>query len=921
MHGSRWRARPLLIGLLTAAVAVATASAAAPATAAPPGKPRVVINDPAQYVNPFVGTEPGGPDFGTGGGAGNTFPGADAPFGMVQWSPDTVTYQHGGYSYGDNRIRGFSLTHLSGAGCGDFGNIPFLPMLGSTPVGYNTFSHANEAASPGAYAVTFDNGLKAELAATQRSGIARFTYPAGQTASLLIDAGKAFNAASGSVTISGNTISGYSDSGGFCGAGNRYRVYFSASFDHPFSTTGVLAQGKLDTSRKSVQGGAPGVAPVEPKTAQTQPPPGSTPKVTQHPETTALASGAQAFVSFDTSSGPSVTGRVGLSFVSIANAASNASTEQSGQSFDAVRTAGRASWNDLLGRIAVGGGTADQLGVLYSGLYHSLLHPNVFSDVNGQYIGFDNQVHNAASGHAQYANFSGWDVYRSQVQLIALIAPQQAADIAQTTLNQAAQGGYADRWTVANGGTGVMVGDPLPIIAASIYAFGGTGFDAAGALSHAVSGSHDGRQRPGYQQYDSLGYLPPGTGGTWGPTATTLEYTSADFAVAQLANRLGDTATYQSYLHRAQNWRDLVYSGGGYLQPRNADKSWPGFSPTQTDSYVEGDAVQYTWMVPYNYRGLFDAMGGNASVVPRLDTFFTKLNDGPNSQYAFLGNEPTLEAPWAYDYAGAAYRAQDVVRRVVTDLFKPVAGGLAGNDDLGEMSSWVVWGSLGLYPEAPGRAELALASPRFPSISINRGGATITINAPGASDTNRYVQGLNVNGQATTKPWLTEDFVKAGGTLDYSLGSTANTSWGTAAADAPPSFDVGPNPPRTGPVTGLASKCVDVSNSGTTNGTKIQLWTCNSSGAQSWTVSGDGTLRALGKCVDANHSGTANGTLLQLWDCNGTGAQQWWPQAGGAIVNPESGRCVDVPNSNSTDGTQLQLYDCNGTGAQTWKTP
>ncbi|MEK8171542.1 glycoside hydrolase domain-containing protein [Streptomyces sp. M19] len=268
----------------------------------------------------------------------------------------------------------------------------------------------------------------------------------------------------------------------------------------------------------------------------------------------------------------------------------------------------------MLGRIDVGGGTDTDRGRLYTALYHSLLHPNVFSDVNGEYTGFDQLVHTAADGHAQYANYSGWDVYRSQVQLIALIAPDVASDIAQSATNQSAQGGFFDRWTVANGGTGVMVGDPLAAVISSVYAFGATDFDTGQALERMVDGASNADERPGYRQYNSRGYLPSGLDGIWGTASTTLEYTSADFAVSQFARRLGDQDTYDTFLRRAQNWKNLFNEGNGYLQPRAEDGSWPSFSPTQTDEYVEGNGEQYTWLVPYNHRALFDLMGGDAAV-------------------------------------------------------------------------------------------------------------------------------------------------------------------------------------------------------------------------------------------------------------------------------------------------------------------
>ncbi|GAA1665706.1 hypothetical protein GCM10009765_14050 [Fodinicola feengrottensis] len=866
------RPRSGLVACLVSALAatMAMAPAVAPASAAP-AKTATTVSDPAQYVNAYVGSKPGATDFGNGGGAGNTFPGADAPFGMLQWSPDTVTYQHGGYSYDDNRIRGFSLTHISGAGCGDYGNIPFMPTLGTGLVSSYTFSHANEKIAPGAYGVTFDNGLKTELAVSKRAGVARFTYPGTDTASLLIDVAKAFNNAMGAYTIGTNSITGYEDGGGFCGAGNKYRVYFTATFDH--TITGVD------------------------KPTQTQP-----------------------ILHFDTSSGRTVTARVGISFVSIANAQTNLSTEQGSKTFEQVRDGTRADWNALLGRISVAGGTAAQTTTFYTALYHSLLFPETFSDVNGQYIGFDKAIHTTASGHTEYATFSGWDVYRSQVQLIAFLDPGIASDIGQTIDDQAAQAGYLDRWTLANGGTGVMNGDPLPTIAANMYAFGGTGFNASDLLGKAVAGTANGSQRPGYAQYNAQGYIPEGVNGVWGSTASSLEYYSSDFAISQLAGRLGNTSVANNYLLRSQGWRNLLHDN--YLQPRNSDGSWISFNPSSGTSYVEGNGAQYTWMVPFNYQGLFAGMGGNSAVLPRLDSFFSDLNAGPDKPNAYLGNEPTSETPWAYAFAGAPYKTQDVVRRAVTTIYKPTPDGEVGNDDLGQMSSWAVWASLGMYPEIPGRSELVLASPLFSQITITRGnGATITITAPNASESVKYVQSLNVNGQASTKPWLSEAFVASGGNLDFTMGATPNTTWGTAAADAPPSFDYTVQNGATGPIKGLASKCVDVANGGTANGTAVQLYTCNASTSQNWTLRSDNSIGALGKCLDISNSGTGNGALVQLWECNRSNAQVWQHQSNGALRNPNSGRCLDVPNSATADGTRLQIYDCNGTGAQTWTLP
>jgi predicted alpha-1,2-mannosidase len=679
--------------LAGAAVLVVSSAPATPAAADD------TVADPAQYVNPFVGTAPGGADFGHGGGAGNTFPGATAPLGGVQWSPDTVTYQHGGYAYGDNRIRGFSLTHISGAGCKDYGNVPFMPMLAGDTSGQATFSHANEQATPGNYRVTFDNGIGSELTATQRSGIARFTYPAtdDRPAALSVDAGKAFNAAKGTVDIGTDTLSGFTDSGGFCKSANRYRLYFHAVFDHPFAHV-VHPDGR------------PGAAQV----------------------------------SFDPDV-RTVTVRVGVSFVGVDGARGNIAAEQHTNAYDQIRRAARAQWNDWLGRISVGGGTDTQRRIFYTALYHSLLHPSAFSDADGRYPGMDGRIHTTPTGHVQYANFSGWDVYRSQVQLLALLAPHEASDIAQSVLNQGLQAGYFDRWTLANGGTGVMVGDPLPVIASAVYAFGATDFDARGLLRAAMAGRDDERQRPGHTQYDALGYIPAGTKGVWGSAATTLEYAVSDYALAQLAHRLGDTAAYDTLLKASRNWRNLFNPATGYLQPRAADGTWPAFTPAQTKEYVEGNAAQYTWMVPHDLPGLFTLMGGNAAVTARLDTFFTQLNAGGTQPYAYLGNEPSFDTPWAYDFAGRPDRARDTVHRALATLFSDRPDGLVGNDDLGAMSSWAVWASLGMYPQAAGTGQLALAEPAFPSVVVHRpGGPRTVLVAPDASATRRDIRTLAV---------------------------------------------------------------------------------------------------------------------------------------------------------------------------------
>jgi alpha-1,2-mannosidase, putative len=764
------------------------------------------------YVDPFTGT---GVQQGAVYGGGDTFPGADAPFGMVQWSPDTVNYAPGGYDYTDNRIKGFSLTHLNGAGCTAYGDLPFMPYAGTVtdspatdPSRYvASFSHANESANAGYYQVKLDNGINTELAALLRSGAGRFTYPQGTTASLLVNvSGSAAGTDDAQVTVGTNTISGYATSGHFCGASNSYRVYFWAKFDQSFASIGTWHNSILTPGAAAAQGGSP-VAPAVKQiiTAQTQ---AKTRGITtqaqvaqQHPSTTVSGPGSGAYVTFNTSTNAAVSVKVGLSFVSVANAQTNVNQDNSTGNFDQALTKAHQLWNQSLGAIQIQGGTANQQDTFYTALYHALLQPNVFSDTNGQYIGFDGRVHTTAKGHAQYANYSGWDIYRSEIQLLALLAPNETSDIVQSMVNDYAQSGLLPKWSQANGESYVMVGDPSDPIIASAYAFGARNFDTTTALAAMIKeATQTNNDRPGLSYLQNLGYEPSngnyGCCNFYGPAATTLEYNTADFSIGAFAQALGDTTDYTQFVTRAQDWENLFNPATGYLEPRNQDGSFQTpFNPASQNGWVEGNGAQYNWMVPFNLRGLFDAFGGNTKTLQRLDTFFTQLNAGPDKPYAFLGNEPTLETPWEYDYAGAPYKTQQIVRQVENTIYTTGPGGLAGNDDLGEMSSWYVFAALGMFPETPGTANLALGSPLFTSATVHReSGQTIQINAPQAATGAPYVQSLTVNGQTSTKPWLPASFVAAGGTLDFTLSDTANTTWGSNPNDAPPSYQDGSVP-------------------------------------------------------------------------------------------------------------------------------
>jgi predicted alpha-1,2-mannosidase len=715
------------------------------------------------YVNPFIGIAPGGGHFGFTGDSGDVFPGATYPAGMMQWSPDTTSNLPGGYYYPDSTIKGFSLTHFSGRGCTVYQDIPFMPYVGSLNVSpatdsslyQSSFSHSSESAHPGYYQVHLNTpNVGVALSVTQRTGIGQFSYPSSRAATMLLNAGGSINGNSnaGVTIIPGSSeVTGFDTSTVGCGS-NHYTLYFAAQFDRAFTNYGTW--NKVAVS------------------------PGSTSGESAH---------TGAYVTFDTTENAMVQVKVGISFVSIANAQTNLAAEQSGFNFTSVRQHADAAWNSRLGSIVVQGGSSVEKTTFYTALYHASIHPNVFSDDNRQYIGFDSKVHTLApSQHAQYENIAGWDQYRSLIPLLATLFPSEVSDIAQSLVNDAQQGdGHLPRWEQANADSRGMNGDDGSVIVAEAYAYGARNFDTSGALKAMLHGQAN--IRNGFSDYLKYGYVAANSIGA--SAALTQEYTIDDFASAQFARSLGDMHDYQLLSQRANNWQKLFNMETGYIQPRNSDGSWTkNFSPTSDAGFQEGDAAQYSWMEQFNLRSLFNKMGGNGVVTSRLDSFFTHLNDGSSSLFAFMGNEPSFEIPWEYDFAGAPSHTQEVVRRIQLSLFKDTPGGLPGNDDGGAMSSWYVFSAIGLYPEITGVGGFVIGSPLFTSVTLHlSGGHTLQINAPAASDASPYVQSLQLNGKATSSLWLPLRVVQHVATLNFALGNSP-TSWGSSAVDAPPSY-------------------------------------------------------------------------------------------------------------------------------------
>jgi predicted alpha-1,2-mannosidase len=811
--------------------------------------------DLAGYVNPFDGTAVGAKDFGTGGGAGNTFPGPVVPFGMIQWGPDTSSGTHnagGGYAYGDSRILGFSTRRLSGAGCpngGDFDVLPTTKAIDAAPTEANSpsftsdvlpgYSHADEEASPGYYRVGLDpNGqrINSELTSTIRSGLGRFTFPDGDRQTVLLNAtSDRMGATAGEIHIDAahHEVTAQVTTGAFCYMPSRYRIYMVARFDRPFAAVGTwkrqtLSPGATDASDTSDANPAglldPSADPVQKLPTMVN---GFDYLGNGGQVPTAQAGG---YVMFDPAGGRTVGVRVGISFTSAEEARRNLDAEAGSRSFDDVRAAARAAWDRALGAIEVSGGELADTQTFYSMLYRALVSPTTYSDADGAYLGMDGATHRVGGRHVQYADFSGWDVYRSQMPLLALIAPRVAGDIARSMVADERDSGWLPRWSVANTQAEIMSGDPADAILASLWALGAHRFDPARALDAMVKGATtsssttaDPRnsgyvERPGLAAYLARGWVPDEQGSdllgagidtwrraltapapagadiAWGSAGSTLEYAIDDFAISRLAAAQGRPDVCRTFLARSGNWRNVFDSSIGYAHPRYANGQFtPNYDPNYNDSlsgqgFAEGDGAQYTWMVPQDPAGLASALGGRGAALARLDSFFSELNAGFSSPHAFLGNEPNSNAPWLYDWLGEPSKAQDIMRRAILGLFDASAGGYPGNDDLGQMSAWYVFGALGLYPAQPGTDVLAIGSPLFPHAVLHLASGDVTIDGDGASRTTPYVQSLDVDGQSWSKPWLRLRDLAGGARLRFALGADPETGWATDPAAAPPSF-------------------------------------------------------------------------------------------------------------------------------------
>ncbi|KRG64604.1 sugar hydrolase [Stenotrophomonas humi] len=771
--------------MLVLAAAVGT-STAAPSSALAAS---AAANEAAySAVDPFIGT----------GGEGHTYPGATVPYGMVQLSPDTRIQSRkdgygwaAGYRHDDSTIVGFSHTHFSGTGHSDLGDLLLMPTTGELKLergnpdqplsGYTSrFRHATESAQPGYYAVTLDDSnVRAELTASARVGMHRYTFPAGKPAHVVLDLRTSMYDYPGKILWSrirvrpDGTITGFRETRGW--APGR-QLYFALRFSQPLSGH-QLHDTEQDVPYKGF------------------PPPGE-----KNPEQRAQIEGRQLVAAFDVApaAGTPLLVKVAISPVSEEGAIANLDAEAPGWDFDGMRAAAKQQWSEALSAVDAQGSEAQRTR-FYTALYHTLLGPTLFMDSDGRYRGPDNAVHQA-KGWTNYSTFSLWDTYRALHPLATLVQPpQRTNDFVNSLLASRRESahGVLPVWSFHGLETWCMIGYHAVPVIADAYMKGIRGYDADEALQAMVASANYGPY-DGIAQYRELGYVPIDEEGE--AASKTLEYAYDDWTIAQMARSMGKSDVAAEFNKRAGNWKHAFDPATGFMRARKRDGSFrEPFDPSASgygSDYTEGNAWQYSWYVPQDVAGLAAAHGGNEKLMARLDAVFEAKVDpsifahmeditGLIGWYAH-GNEPSHHVAYLYAHAGQPWRTQARLKQIMDTQYAARPDGLAGNDDLGQMSAWYVFTALGFYPVTPGSNQYIIGRPFLPRATLNLpNGKHFSIVANGLDDAHAYVGSVTLNGRPLDRAYLTHEEILAGGELHFSMQAEPNREWATDATKLP----------------------------------------------------------------------------------------------------------------------------------------
>jgi predicted alpha-1,2-mannosidase len=707
-----------------------------------------------KFVDPFIGT----------GGHGHTYPGATAPFGMVQLSPDTRLSMMdwdgcSGYHYSDSLIYGFSHTHLSGTGVADYCDILFMPFVDGVrldPSAYaSPFLKKKEKAEPGYYSVFLERDrIKCELTATERVGVHRYTFPENaEKGELLIDLRHRDEVLDAQLTvINDHEIAGYRISKSWA---KEQHVYFVARFSRPFSNS-VL----LDMAQSPRQA---------------------------NPSVTSKA--IVGLLDFNNDGGSLVV-TVGISGTSIEGARMNLDAECAHFDFDKVRTVTQSKWDAQLSKIEVEGGSDAQKKAFYTALYHTMVVPNLWSDADGKYRGRDNMVHQLSSGN-QYTVFSLWDTYRACNPLYTILEPQRVNDFIQTFLNQYKESGLLPVWELAANETDCMIGNHAIPVIADAWAKGIRGYDGKLALEAMLKNANS--DRYGLQYYREMGFVPSNKESE--SVSKTLEYAFDDWCISQMARSLGQNDVGDAFARRAQSYKNLYDPRSGFFRARRGASWHSPFDPFEVNfNYTEANAWQYRFAAPQDVTGMMLLLGGRERFASQLDSLFTAHAKTTGRDQADItgligqyvhGNEPSHHMAYLYNYAGQPWKTQQRVRQIMDEMYSDQPDGLSGNEDCGQMSAWLVLSAMGIYPVVPGDPSYAIGTPWFEKTTIHlENGKTMVMKAPDVSNKKFYVKGLTFNGKDHPKSWLSHEMLISGGTLEFEMSGKPGT-WGTAESDCP----------------------------------------------------------------------------------------------------------------------------------------